>query len=80
MAISARLLENTPRGAGVLAVVPESPQTLVTGGYDTIVRVWDLRSLQWYFDMAIVIFKKFLIDFPEKFSFQRNKDFIYSLF
>ena len=31
------------RGAGILDMVWENPQTLLTCGYDTCVRKWDIR-------------------------------------
>ncbi|KAB0404063.1 hypothetical protein E2I00_000278 [Balaenoptera physalus] len=33
-----------PPGAGVLDVMYESPSTLLSCGYDTYVRYWDLRA------------------------------------
>lgn len=33
-----------PPGAGVLDVMYESPSTLLSCGYDTYVRYWDLRT------------------------------------
>lgn len=33
-----------PSGAGVLDVMYESPSTLLSCGYDTYVRYWDLRA------------------------------------
>lgn len=35
-------------GAGVLDMQFEDEHTLLTCGYDTYVRMWDLRTNQWY--------------------------------
>lgn len=71
-AILAQLLQNSRRGAGVLALAPEGPQSLVTGGYDTVTRVWDLRSFEWYGILQKRIFGKIFffflfLNFGEKF-------------
>jgi len=37
---------NTPIGAGTLHLHFETPQSLISAGYDTCLRVWDLRTRQ----------------------------------
>ena len=44
----AQLSVNHKRGAGVLDLRFESPNELLTCGYDTFIRLWDLRTHTWY--------------------------------
>lgn len=41
---------NFKRGAGILDMVWEDPHTLLTCGYDTCVRKWDMRWVYKYPD------------------------------
>ena len=43
----AQLSVNHRRGAGVLDLRFESPNELLTCGYDTFIRLWDLRTHSW---------------------------------
>lgn len=42
-------------GAGVLDMQFEDEHTLLTCGYDTYVRMWDLRTNQWYDSPLILL-------------------------
>lgn len=52
------------RGAGVLDIVYESPFQLLTCGYDTFIRYWDLRVCSRYMEYQGRKKKQFLVSLP----------------